>query len=156
MKRFLRHPAVNAVCISLFTAYYALIFLVTSGHIEFTGMLYYSRTKPYNQTFWNNWSAFLAAGHQKYLAYALVAVTIFTVVLLILRPRPYDEYHTSLLIQCLAVAVVLTLIAIAVFYLIILSDPNGVIEKFTLFIVVHWAAVVLCDLAYVILCRWNS
>ncbi len=52
-------------------------------------------------------------------------------------------------------AVALTLIAIGIFYLMILSDPNGIVEKFTLFIVIHWAVVVLADLAYVLLCRWK-
>ena len=77
------------------------------------------------------------------------------VVLLILRRHPYDEYHTSLLLQCLAVAAVLTLIAIGIFYLLILFDPSGIVEKFTLFIAIHWATIVLCDLTYVLMCRWR-
>lgn len=147
MKRILRHPAVNAVCISLFTAFYALVFLTASKNIAFG--------KQIADPFWEGWSSFLTAGYHAYIAYAMIAITILVVVLLILRRRPYDEYHTSLLIHCLAVAAVLTLVAIAVFYLMILSDPSSIVEKFTLFIVIHWTTVVLCDLTYVLLCRWK-
>ncbi len=155
MKRILSSPEVNAVCISLFTAFYGLIFIVTSGHIEFKRMLYYSGAKHHANSFWEGWSDFLAAGNHVLIAYAMIAITILVVALLVLRRRPYDEYHTSLLSQCLAVAVVLTLIAIAIFYLMVLSDPNGIIEKFTLFIVIHWSTVVLADLVFVLLCRWK-
>ena len=156
MKSILRHPAVNAVCISLFTGAYSLIFLVTSRQKEFQEMLYYSQKATENScSFWTAWSTFLAAGHQVYIVYALIAITLLTIVLLSLRRRPYDEYHASILIQCLAVAAVLTLIAIGIFYLLILSDPNGIVEKFTLFIVIHWVTVVFSDFVYVLLCRWR-
>jgi len=155
MKRILRHPAVNAVCISLFTAFYGFIFIVTSKHGEFKNLLYYSNTKQPGNTFMKGWSNFLAEGYHDYIAYAMIIITFLIVVLLLLRRHPYDEYHTTLLINCLAVAAVLTLLAIAVFYLLILSDPNGIVEKFTLFIVIHWVTVVLCDLVYVNLCRWK-
>lgn len=154
MNRILRHPAANGICISLFSAFYALIFIITSGHREFTNLLYYSR-HPHIDSFWGSWSGFLAAGHHAYVAYGLVAITILVVILLSLRRRAYDEYHTALLIQCLIVALALTLIAIAAFFLIILSDANGIVEKFTFFITIHWATVVLADFAYVFLCRWK-
>lgn len=155
MKRILRHPAINAICISLFTAFYGLIFYTTSRRTEFKNLLYYSGTKQTNNPFWEGWSNFLAARYHAYIAYAMIAITLLVVILLMLRRHPYDEYHTSLLTQCLAVATVLTLIAIAVFYLLILSNSNGIVEKFTLFIVIHWVTVVLADLVYVILCRWK-
>lgn len=155
MNRILRHPATNGVCISLFSAFYALIFIITSKHIEFTRLIYYSRKNHNTDSFWESWGDFLAAGYHAYIAYALIAVTVLVVILLSLRRRAYDEYHTSLLIQCLIVALMLTLIAIAVFFLMILSDANGIVEKFTLFITIHWATVVLADSAYVLLCRWK-
>ena len=155
MKSLLRRPFVNALCISLFTAFYGLIFIITSRHIEFENLLYYSRVSYNTDSFWTDGSNFLAAGHQAYIAYALIAITILVVVMLLLRKHPYDEYHISLLNGCLTVAIVLTLIAIAIFYLMILSDPNGIVEKFTLFITIHWTVVVLADLSFVLLCRWR-
>jgi len=153
MKRILKHPATNASCISLFTAFYALIFIITSGHAEFQNLLYYGRAGQNADSFWAWWSFFLSAGFQKYIAYALIALTALVVVLLLTRRRPYDEYHTAILTACLSAAVVLTLIAIAVFYLLVLSEPSGIVEKFTLFVSIHWASVVLADLTYVLLCR---
>lgn len=154
MKSILKNPGINAVCISMFTAFYGLIFIVTSKHVEFERLLYYSRATG-THTFWTDWSSFLASGYHVYIAYALIAVTILVVFMLLFRRRPYDEYHVARLIQCLAAATVLTLIAIAGFYLMILSDSNGIVEKFTLFIVIHWATVVLADLVYVLVSRWG-
>lgn len=155
MKKLLSRPIVNAVCISLFTAFYGLIFIFTSGHAEFGSLLYYSRAKQSANLFWKSFSDYLAAGYHIYVSYVLIALTILLVVLLLLRRHPYDEYHISLLRGCLSVAVVLTIIAIAIFYLMVLSNPNGIVEKFTLFIVIHWSTVVLADLSFVFMCRWR-
>lgn len=154
MKGILKNPVINAVCISLFTAFYGIIFIVTSGHVEFESLLYYTRAAK-APPFWPGWSNFLASGNHVYIAYGLIAITILVVLMLLFRRRSYDEYHVAILIQCLAIAAVLTLIAIAAFYLMVLSDPNGIIEKFTLFIVIHWSTVVLADLGYVFICRWR-
>jgi hypothetical protein len=83
----------------------------------------------------------------------MIAVTILVVVLLVISRRPYDEYHTAILNNCLLVAVVLTLVAIAVFFVIVLNEPSGIVGKFTLFIAIHWTTVVFANLAYVLLCR---
>ena len=109
MKRILRNPIVNAVCISIFTAFYALVLLTASGRAGFKSLLYYSGAGQGAGGFWARWSAFLASGHLCYIALAVIALTVVVVALLLLRRRPYDEYHTSLLSQCLAVALVLTL-----------------------------------------------
>ena len=154
MMRIFRHPATNAICISILTTFYSLIFLFTAGHTEFRRMLYYV-TEGTHAPFWGNWSAFLAAGHHRYIAWAMVLFTLLIVILLITRRRLYDEYHTAILTQCLSVAIVLTMIAIALFYLAILNDANGIVEKFTFFVALHWVTVVLADLVYVLLCRWR-
>jgi len=151
MKRLLESTTVNAVCISIFTAFYSLVFFTTAKNIEFEISLYYRDA----YSFWPAWSSFLAAGNQRYIAYALIAATILIVVLLVMRRRPYDEYHTSILTNCLVVAVVLTLIAIAIFYLMIINEPGGILVKFTLFIVIHWTTVVFANLIYVLMCRWR-
>lgn len=155
MKKLLRKPVTNAVCISLFTSFYSLIFIVTSGHMEFDSLLYYNRVTRRGESFWYAWCDFLAAGHHADIAYALIALTFAVVILLLTRRRPYDEYHVGQLVTCLVVAMFLTLIAIALFYFAILSESAGIVEKFTLFIVIHWATVVLADLVYVFVCRWK-
>ncbi len=154
MKRALQSPAFNAICLSFFTAFYAVIFFITSGHMEFKRTLYYVSAAGNNGRFWPAWANFLASGHHAYIAVGLVTITLTIVALLITRRRPYDEYHISILTTCLTIAIILTLAAVALFYLMILSEPTGVIEKFTLFIVIHWTTVVFADLAYVLLCGW--
>lgn len=155
MKRLLRNPAVNGTCLGLFSAFYAAIFLLTSGHMEFGSLLYYARFDHHNEPFWTAWSRFLAAGHHAWIAWALLSLTAAVIALLFLHGRSYDEYHTALLTNCLAVSLILTLAAIAVFYFMVLSESNGIVEKFTLFIVIHWATVVLADLVFVLACRWR-
>lgn len=123
MKRLLKHPGTNAACLSIFSLFYALVFILRLD--------------------------------KAVLAIALLLVTALVVVLLLARRKPFDEYHTALLLSCLAVALVLTLIAIAIFFLIVLYDPTQVIEKFTGFITIHWATVVLADLVFILLCRWR-
>jgi len=155
MIRIFRHPAVNACCLSLFTALYAAVFFLAARTIAEDGLACYAGWQPGGSVLWRVWCAALAAGRHRYIAYGMIAVTAAVVVLLCLRRHAYDEYHTALLLQCLVIATVLTLAAIAVFYLLILSDPSGVIAKFTLFIAIHWVTVVLADLVYVLLCRWK-
>jgi len=149
MKRILRSPAVNAVCISLFTAFYALVFFISSKNPGFENGLYDNEIAY----FWSAWSSFLASGNHLYIACVLIVVTVLIIILLIMRRRPYDEYQTSILTHCLVVASVLTLVAIALFYLMILNEPGDIIGKFTLFIVIHWTTVVFADLVYVLSCR---
>ena len=149
MKQILKYPIINAVCISLFTLFYALVFMLALESIDFVD------TVNYENSLWDMWLDFLVAGHQVYVAYVLIAVTTLVVVLLILRSQPYDEYHTSKLTHCLVVATILTMIAIAIFYVVILYNPYDIIEKFTLFIVIHWTTVVFSNLTYVLLCRWR-
>ncbi|MEL7568380.1 MAG: hypothetical protein AAGU27_26385 [Dehalobacterium sp.] len=154
MKQLLKNPATNAIGLSLFTAFYSLIFIVTAGHVEFVNLLYYNSSDG-KSSFWTGWSHFLASGYHAYIAYVLIALSILVVLMLLTRRHPYDEYHTDVLIKCLAVATILTLAVIAIFYLLVLSEPNGIVEKFTLFIVIHWVTVVLADLVYVLICRWR-
>ncbi len=154
MKQALKSPTFNAVCISLFTAFYAALFFITSEHREFGRILSDGTLSGTNGDFWQGWANFLAAGHQVYIAAGLVIITLIVVALLLTRRRPYDEYHIAILTTCLIVAIILTIAAIAIFYLMILSKPSGVVEKFTLFIVIHWTTVVFADLTYVLLCRW--
>ena len=146
MNKILRHPATNAIGISLFSTFYAVIFLGFSGLIT-------SQTGQSSNPFWAAWDGFLNAGGHQYMACILVTLTAVAVAILLLMHTPYDEYHTTILVKCLALSVIVTLAAIAVFFLVVLFDPVGIISKFTLFITMNWATVVIADLAYLFLCR---
>ena len=60
MKRLLKSPAVNAVCISVFTAFYAAVFFATSKSVAFHNSVSYEG----GAAFLTAWKDFLAAGHQ--------------------------------------------------------------------------------------------
>jgi len=141
MNRFFRHPITNAVGISAFSLFYGMIFLAFSEHLQ---------SQAGQEA--NIWDSFLMHGGHRYIAYVLIALTAIVVALLLLKHKPYDEYHTTILIKTLAVSVILALAAIAVFFVIILIDPSQIISKFTLFITINWTTVVLADLIYLILC----
>ena len=151
MKRLIKSPVINAVCISIFTGFYALIFFKSLNDTGFENNYYYEAT----DFIWPAWYDFYAHERQRYIAYVLIAVTALVVALLMVRRRPYYKYHTNILFNCIIVAAVLTLASIAIFYLLVLDNPEGIITKFTLFIVIHWTTVVFTDLIYVILCSWR-
>lgn len=152
MRRFMSNPITNAVCISMFTLFYSIVFMLTAHNHRFVEQLGF----PQNTTgFWGSWSRFLYNGQQIYIVYAMIALTILVVLLLTLRRRAYDEYHTSILTHCLVVSLALSLMIIAIFYIMILFDPRGFVEKFTLFVSINWITVVLADLAYISICRWR-
>ena len=145
MNRFFRHPATNAVGISVFSLFYGVIFLAFSERVQ-------SQAGVAVNSFWKLWDAFLKDGGHRYTAILLMALTVLVVVLLLAKHKPYDEYHTAILVKCLAVSVILTLMAIAVFFVVVLIDPAQIISKFALFITVNWSTVVFADLIYLILC----
>jgi len=145
MNRFFRHPATNAVGLSVFTSFYSVVFLAFPDRIQ-------SQIGMATRPFWQSWDTFLSFGSHRYIAFILIALTAFIVAFLFIKHKPYDEYHTAILIKCLAISVIITLAAIAVFFVVVLIDPAGIIGKFTLFIAVNWSTVVLADLTYLLIC----
>lgn len=146
MNRFLRHPLTNAVGVSLFTAFYSVIFLAFSETLK-------SQIGQSELPFWEFWDKMLSNNILSIVAVVLIVITAFILAILLIKHKPYDEYHTTILIKCLAVSIILALAAIAAFFIAMLLDPVGIISKFALFITVNWSTVVLADLIYLILCR---
>ena len=145
MNRFFRHPLTNAVGIGIFSLFYAVIFFAFSDRLQ-------SQTGAATHAFWKAWDNLLDLGFHRYTAYALLSLTAFIVIFLLIKHKPYDEYHTTRLIKCLAISVIFTLFAIAVFFIVVLLDPSAIISKFTLFITVNWATVVFADMIYLLSC----
>lgn len=54
--KIMRKPQTNAAIIIIVSAFYAVVFILTSGHLEFERMLNHSNTL--NSSFWNTWSTF--------------------------------------------------------------------------------------------------
>jgi hypothetical protein len=155
MKSLLKHPAFNAICISLFSAFYGLIFIGTAAHYEYKDTLYYLKDSVNAAGFWSWWAHFLERGGHGLIGIALIIATVVLVVLLLTRRRSFDEYHIAILTECLVVSIILMCLAIAIFFLAVLSVPNGIVEKFTLFIVIHWVTVVCANFVFVLKCRWQ-
>jgi len=93
--RILRKPQTNAVIISVVSIFYALVFIIISGHLEFERILNHAETL--NSPFWNGWSIFLKQGNMKYIGYAYIALALAIVIISIVRKRDYDEYQTGIL-----------------------------------------------------------
>lgn len=153
MIRLLRYPAINGIFISLFSAFYSLIFFITAGHIEFQRILYYTSSTLKPKPFWSNWAAFLHAGNQKYIGAAIIILTLLIIVFLIKQHRPYDEYQVKILANCFMTAGFITICAVALLFFYILSEHVGTVEKMTLFIIVHWISVLIADLVFVLYCH---
>jgi len=152
MNNILKNPKTNAACISMFTVFYVISFFLASFG-GFSKLIFNNGTADYRLPFWTTWSEFLAAGYHWYIVFILTAITIVIVFILLLRGGTYDEYHISVLLKLFVLAVVLTFIAIAVFFLMILWDSRGVVEKFAFFILLHWTFVVISDFIFVLIYR---
>ena len=146
MNRFLRHPATNAACLAVFSAFYGVIFLGFSPRLR-TG------AGASRLPFWQAWDNFLLANGHRWLAIALLALTALAIVILLRHRSVYDEYHTAILLRCLAGAVVLALAGIGLFFALALLDPVGIVSKLALMVSLNWASVVLADLVYLCVCR---
>lgn len=150
--KLIRNPRINAAMILIITAFYSLIFISTSGHIEFERMLNHSVTL--NSVFWNTWTAFLAQGNMKYIGYVYIVLAAAIVMLSLVRQQDYDEYQADILKKGF-IATGFAMVCLFPFALLLtLSDPNYAMEAMMLLVVVHWSVVLIADLIYVI--RWSK
>jgi len=132
----------------LITAFYSLVFIITSGHVEMRRMLHHADTL--NSAFWNIWSDFLARGNLKYIGYAYIITAVAIVVLSFARRQNYDKYQTDILKKGLITAGVALLCLFPIALLLIISEPNYSIETIIFLAVVHWSAALVADLVYVV------
>lgn len=148
----LRKPQINAVIISFISIFYAFIFTLIAGHLEFRRLLNHANTL--NSTFWNGWSAFLRQGNIKYIGYAYIALTIAIVIISFIRKRDYDEYQTGILEKGIMVMGAAMVLLFPISLLLVLSDPLYSVETLLFLVVVHWSIILITDLIYVI--RWSK
>ncbi len=150
--KLIRKPKVSAAIILTVTAFYALVFIVTSGHMELERMLHHAGTL--DSPFWSAWSDFLARGNMKYIGYAFLVLAAAIGILAGVRKRDYDEYQAGILEKGLIAAGAAMACLFPLALLLILSDPKYSIETILLLVVVHWSAVLIADFVYVI--RWGK
>ena len=148
--KILRKPQTNAVIISVVSIFYALVFIIISGHLEFERILNHAETL--NSPFWNGWSIFLKQGNMKYIGYAYIALTLTIVIISIVRKRDYDEYQTGILEKGMIVMGTALMLLFPITLIMVLSDHSYSIETLMFLVVAHWSIVLIADLIYVI--KW--
>ena len=148
--RILRKPQTNAVIISVVSIFYALVFIIISGHLEFERILNHAETL--NSPFWNGWSIFLKQGNMKYIGYAYIALALSIVIISIIRKRDYDEYQTGILEKGMIVMGTALMLLFPITLIMVLSDHSYSIETLMFLVVAHWSIVLIADLIYVI--KW--
>lgn len=146
--KILRKPQTNAVIISVISIFYALVFILTSRHLEFERILNHADTL--NSAFWNEWSAFLKQGNMKYIGYAYIAIALAIVILSFIRKRDYDEYQTGILGKGVMVMGMTMVCLFPIALLLVLSDPLYSVETLMFLVVAHWSIALIADLIYVI------
>lgn len=149
--KMIRSPKINAAVILIITAFYSLVFILTSEHVEFEHILSHSST--INSAFWNKWSAFLVQGNMKYIGYVYIILTVVIIVLSFARKQNFDEYQTGILERGLITAGIAIACLFPLALLLILSDPSYSVETMILLVVVHWSVVLIADLVYIL--KWS-
>lgn len=148
----LRKPQVNATIMMLVSLFYGLIFIFTSGHIEFLRLLNHSQSL--SNEFWNAWSEFLRQGNMKYFGYSYILLAAVIVIFSFFKRENYDEYQVGVLEKGLIVAGIAMMLLFPVSLFLILSDPNYAVETVMFLIIAHWSVVLVADLGYVV--KWGK
>ena len=144
-----KNPFTNIIFIIFMSVVYSFIFIFTSDHIEFLGLL--SHTQTLNSPFWNEWSDFIKAGNMKFIGYFIIGLTVIILLCMtIKRTTNYDEYQLSILNRCIIAAGFISIVMVPVVMVMLLSDPNYAIETIFLFASVQWVSVIVLYLIYVI------
>lgn len=147
--KLLKHSIVNATFIFSMSAIYSFLFIFTSNHIEFLRL--FSKAETLQSDFWNSWSNFIKLGNMEYIGYAIILLTVIILLFMGFKPiKKYDEYQLSILSKSLIISGILSILAVPVIMILLLSDPSYAIETIFLFAVVQWFCVLVTDLIYVI------
>lgn len=148
--KLLQNPYINAAVITIISVFYAAIFIITSGHDEFLGML--DHRQSLSSAFWNGWTVFLKQGNLKYIGYIYLLITLCILVLSLIRKKKYDEYQTGILATSfIATGIVLLLLFPTAFFMV-LNDANYAVETISFLVVTHWSVFLLVNLIYLI--KW--
>ena len=151
--RLIRKPFVNAFVVAVISALYGLIFYVTAENMEFTGMLGYDPDTgrgTLQSPFWNGWSVFLRMGYHRYIGYAFLLAALFVIILSFVRRKEFDEYQTGIFEKGLVVSGLLMMFLIPLWFLLILGDPCYIVEYAVMVVVIHWTALLVFDLVFLL------
>ena len=133
--KLMKNPYINAAVIAILSVFYAAVFIITSGHIEFQSILDHSQTL--NSTFWNGWSTFLQQGHLKYIGYGYILVALCILALSFIRGKNYDEYQVGILTTSFIATGIVLLLLFPIALLLVMGDPNYAVETLMFLVVIH-------------------
>lgn len=136
MKMF-EHSIVNVLFLIFISVTYSFLFIFTSNHMEFTGLL--PKTETLRTPFWNAWSTFIEAGNMKYIGYTILVLSILILfVTLFKKPIKLKECQSDIFSKSMIGVGVLSIILIPVVIILILSDPNYTIAVLFLLATIQW------------------
>lgn len=150
--KIMRNPKISAIIILIVTAFYSLVFIATSEHLEFVRMLEHSHTLK--SVFWVVWSDFLLQGNLKYIGYSYIVLATAIIILSFTKKRDYDEYQAKIFEKGMLIAGIVMVCLFPLALLLVLSDPNYSIATLMLLVVAHWSSVLIADLIYII--KWSK
>lgn len=148
--KLLKNPYINAAVIAAISLFYAAMFIIASGSMEFQHSLSHGQTL--SNDFWNNWTVFLQQGNLKYFGYAYLILAVVILALSFVRGKRYDEYQVGILSVSLIATGIMLLFFFPFALLFVLSDRNYAIEMLTFLVVAHWSVFLLVNLIYSI--KW--
>lgn len=146
--RFLGNKFINIIFISAISMFYSSIFFITSGHIEFSSILYQGVLES---KVLRSWAEFLKLGNQKYIALSYILITLIIVLIVTIKKQnKLDEFQLNILKTSLSIVGLFSLLIIPYILVSILSVPNGLLEAILLFATIQWFIVLFYELFYVI------
>lgn len=144
----MRKPLVNLVLIAIISAFYAFVFVISSGHAEYEHILDHSMTL--NNTFWNAWTVFLKQGKLKYIGYAFIVLTAAIIIISVIKRQHCGDCQTAIFEKGIIVSGIALTLLLPLTFLLILSDHGYAVEFITFLAVSHWSVLLFADLIYVI------
>ncbi len=142
----INNPKINSIFVLCISVLYSFIFIFTSNHIEFRRILKHSKTL--NSVFWNSWTDFIVNGNMLYIGYITIFIAVLIFILTFFRSKKYDEYQVNILSKGLIISGIITILFLPLVLLLMLSDPNYMIEVSFLFLTIQWIGVLLLNLIY--------
>ena len=122
--KVIKSRGATSLFVVLLSVFHAFIFIFTSNHPEFHRLL---AKKDTLQGFWNEYSAFVAVGHMKYIGYLLLFLSLVVCGLYFVKRKGASERMKSN--NGLMVGGGLSLLLYPILLLLVLSDSNYAIES---------------------------
>lgn len=145
--KFSKSIFANIIFITIISLIYSLIFFTLSGHVEYTRIADHVQTL--DSGLWNFIKTITVSGNIKYFSIPiLVLATLIIFINFFKRRIKYDEFQFSIILKSLAISGIITIIAMPIMLILILSDRNYALEVIFLFSFIQWIAILISDFIF--------